>query len=220
MQVSPNHILGILIDMDGTFVDHIHTLTRCFQYACRELGHPEPNTDKVRRCIGGSMPVTMRKFLPPELIEAGKEIWRRRFDEIHLQGVEVLPGASELLDTCQAKGIKAAIFTNKTGSHSRAIIANEGFGHQLEFVIGAEDTNYRKPQPEFSAAAIQKMQLKGEQMAMIGDSPYDIQAARAGGMLAVCVTTGSHTREELREEGADLIFDSLNEVADWLRAYR
>ncbi|MFC0534862.1 HAD family hydrolase [Pelagicoccus mobilis] len=217
MQVSPNHIRGILIDMDGTFVDHIQTITRCFQYACRELGFPEPSTDKVKRSIGGSMPVTIQKFLPPEHVEAGKEIWRRRFDEIHLQGVVVLPGASELLDTCQATGIKAAIFTNKTGSHSRAIIANEGFDSQLEFVFGAEDTAYRKPQPEFSAAAIEKMQLEGQQMAMIGDSPFDIHAARAGGMLAICVTTGSHTREELESEGADLIFDSLSEVADWLR---
>lgn len=217
MQLSPSHIRGILIDMDGTFVDHIQTITRCFQYACRELGFPEPSTEKVKRSIGGSMPVTIQKFLPPEHVEAGKEIWRRRFDEIHLQGVIVMPGAAELLDTCQTAGVKAAIFTNKTGTHSRAIIANEGFAEQFEFVFGAEDTPYRKPQPEFSAAAIERMQLQGEQMAMIGDSPFDINAAKAGNMLAVCVTTGSHTREELKAEGADIVFDSLSEVASWLK---
>ena len=218
MQISPNQIRGILIDMDGTFVDHIQTITRCFQYACRELGFPEPSVEKVKRSIGGSMPVTIRKFLPPEHVEAGKEIWRRRFEEIHLQGVILLPGATELLEICQAAEIKTAIFTNKTGTHSRAIIANLGLSQQLEFVLGAEDTAYRKPQPEFSAAAIERMQLAGKQMAMIGDSPFDIHAAKAGSMLAICVTTGSHAREELEEEGADLVFDSLIEVADWLSA--
>ncbi|EDY83855.1 haloacid dehalogenase-like hydrolase, putative [Verrucomicrobiia bacterium DG1235] len=218
MQATPDKIRGILIDMDGTFVDHLQTLTRCFQYACRELGFPEPSAEKVRRSIGGSMPVTIQKFLPAEHVEAGKELWRQRFEEIHLQGVVVLPGAGELLDHCQSSEISAAIFTNKTGTHSRAIIENEGFTSQLAFVLGAEDTEYRKPQPEFTAAAIEKIGMRGEELAMVGDSPFDIQAARAGGMTALCVTTGSHSREELFEEGADHVFDSLREVADWLRS--
>ncbi len=216
MEVSPNNIRGILIDMDGTFVDHIQTITRCFQCACRELGFPEPSAEKVKRSIGGSMPVTIQKFLPAQHVEAGKEIWRRRFEEIHLQGVQILHGAEELLDHCNAAGLKAAIFTNKTGTHSRAILENEGFTERLDFILGAEDTPYRKPQPEFTAAAIEKMGIPGENLAMIGDSPFDIQAARAGGMSALCVTTGSHDREELLNAGADKVFDSLAEVAHWL----
>ncbi|MBD5782617.1 HAD family hydrolase [Pelagicoccus sp. NFK12] len=216
MEVTPSKIRGILIDLDGTFVDHIQTITRCFQYACRELGFQEPTAEKVKRSIGGSMPVTIQKFLPPEQVEAGKEIWRRRFEEIHLQGVIVLHGADELLDHCNSSGIKAAIFTNKTGRHSRAIIENEGYTERFEFVLGAEDTPYRKPQPEYSAAAIEKIGIPGEQLAMVGDSPFDIEAARAGGMAAICVTTGSHNREELLNAGADKVFDSLAEVSHWL----
>ncbi|MBC2604850.1 HAD family hydrolase [Pelagicoccus albus] len=216
MQVSPKQIRGILIDMDGTFVDHIQTITRCFQCACRELGYPEPSPEKVLRSIGGSMPVTIQKFLPPEQVEAGKEIWRRRFEEIHLQGVVVLPGATELLETCRAKEMKAGIFTNKTGTHTRAIIENEGFTEMLDFVLGAEDTPYRKPQPEFTAAAIEKIGIPGKGLAMIGDSPFDIKAGKAGGMTTLCVTTGSHSRAELEAEGADLVFDSLAEIAVWL----
>lgn len=216
MEVSPTNIRGILIDLDGTFVDHIQTITRCFQYACRELGFPEPSAEKVKRSIGGSMPVTIQKFLPPDQVEAGKEIWRRRFEEIHLQGVQVLHGADELLDHCNSSGIKAAIFTNKTGVHSRAIIDNEGYGDRLDFVLGAEDTPYRKPQPEYSAAAIEKMGVPAKHLAMIGDSPFDIEAARAGKMAAICVTTGSHNREELLNAGADKVFDSLADVSHWL----
>ena len=216
MQVTPAKIRGILIDMDGTFVDHLQTLTRCFQYACRELGYPEPTSEKVKRSIGGSMPVTIQKFVPPEHVEAAKELWRQRFEEIHLQGVVVMPGASELLDHCQASKILTAIFTNKTGRHTRAIIENEGFTDQFAFIYGAEDTDYRKPQPEFTAAAIKKTGLPGKSLAMIGDSPFDIEAAKAGGMTALCVTTGSHSRAELQDAGADLVFESLAEIADWL----
>ncbi|MDQ8188256.1 HAD family hydrolase [Pelagicoccus sp. SDUM812002] len=216
MEVSPSNIRGLLIDLDGTFVDHIQTITRCFQYACRELGFPQPSAEKVKRSIGGSMPVTIQKFLPADQVEAGKEIWRRRFEEIHLQGVVVLHGAEELLDHCNSTGIKAAIFTNKTGVHSRAIIENEGYGECFDFILGAEDTPYRKPQPEYTAAAIEKIGIPGNQLAMIGDSPFDIEAARVGGMAAICVTTGSHNREELLNAGANKVFDSLAEVAHWL----
>lgn len=216
MEVSPRNIHGILIDMDGTFVDHVQTLTRCFQCACRELGYPEPSAEKVKRSIGGSMPVTIQKFLPSELVEAGKEIWRRRFEEIHLQGVVVLHGAEELLDHCHAAGLKAAIFTNKTGVHTRSIIENEGFTDRLAFILGADDTPYRKPEPEFTAEAVKKLGIPAKNIAMIGDSPFDIQAARAGGLAALCVTTGSHDREELLNAGADKVFDSLAEVAHWL----
>lgn len=216
MQTSPKQIRGILIDMDGTFIDHVQTLTRCFQYACRELGFPEPSAEKVKRSIGGSMPVTIQKFLPAEHVESGKEMWRRRFEEIHLQGVRVLHGAEELLDHCHSEGIKAAIFTNKTGPHSRAIIENEGYTDRLAFVLGAEDSPYRKPEQRFTKIAIEKMGLPAENLAMIGDSPFDIQAAKAGGLTALCVTTGSHDREELLNAGADFVFDSLAEIAHWL----
>lgn len=217
MQAQTKPIIrGILIDMDGTFVDHSQTLTRCFQYACRELGQPEPSHEKVKRSIGGSMPITIQKFLPPESVEAGKELWRQRFEEIYLQGVRVLHGAEELLDRCAELQIQAAIFTNKTGRHTRAIVENEGLAGKLTFCLGAEDTPYRKPEPEFTQAALQKLGLDGSEVAMVGDSPFDIEAARAGGMTALCVTTGSHNRRELIDAGADEVFDSLIEIADWL----
>lgn len=202
--------------MDGTLVDHIATITRCFQYATSQLGFPEPSSEVVKRSIGGSMPVTIKKFLPPEKIEEGKRLWSKYFEEIHLEGVVVLTGAQALLDCCQRSGRKAAIFTNKTGRHTRAILENEALMAKIDFVLGAEDTPHRKPDPEFSRIALESMQLPAEEVAIIGDSPFDIQAAQAVGMTALCVTTGSHTADELLEAGADKVFASLQDIAAWL----
>jgi len=202
--------------MDGTLVDHSKALASCYQHACRELGQREPSLEEVRRAIGGSMPVTIRKFLPSQLVKRGKELWSERFGKIHLQDVELLEGARELLDRCCKLGIAAGVFTNKTGRHARAILDQEGLSPKLAFALGAEDTPYRKPQPEFSAIALEKLGLPGEQVAMIGDSPFDIQAAKNGSMTALCVDTGSHTSAELLEAGADRVFSSLSEIARWL----
>src|SRR5690606_8415695 len=105
---------------------------------------------------------------------------------------------------------------NKTGRHTRAILENETLLSKIDFALGAEDTPHRKPDPEFSRIALERMGLPAEEVAMIGDSPFDIQAAQTVGMAALCVVTGSHSREELLEAGADRAFASLQEIADWL----
>ncbi len=213
---DPSEIRGLLIDMDGTLINHMETLARCFQYACRTLGYPEPSLDVVTRSVGGSMPVTIQKFLPEQKVQEGIRLWSEHFEEIHLENLDLLPGAEALLDRCQATDRIAAIFTNKTGRHTRAILQKLGLSPKLAFALGAEDTPYRKPQPEFSHYAIKRLGLPPSAIAMIGDSHFDIQAAQAGGMIPLCVTTGSHTRSELESAGAALVFESLAEIATWL----
>ncbi len=217
MNSFQTNIRGLLIDMDGTLVDHIDTLTRCFQHATRKLGYPEPDAATVRRSIGGSMPVSIRKFLPEEKAEEGKALWRQHFDEIHLEGILVLPGARELLAHCQANAMPAAVFTNKTGHHTRAMVEQERLAPLLAFSLGAEDTPYRKPEPEFSKIAIERLGIPAENIAMVGNSPFDIQAAKAGGMTSLCITTGSHAKNELADEGADHVFENLLDLLAWLQ---
>ena len=213
-------IRGLLIDMDGTLVDHSETLARCFQHACIELGYPPPSRETVQRSIGGSMPVTIRKFLPEKEAEAGEDLWRKHFEAIHLEGVELMPGAVELLKNCRDKGIKAAVFTNKTGRHTRSILENESISELFTFALGAEDSPYRKPEPPFSELAVEKMELQASEITLVGDSPFDIQAAKSVGMLSICVSTGSHLREELDAAGADLVFDDLHQVSRWISKSR
>ncbi|MDQ8205553.1 HAD family hydrolase [Pelagicoccus sp. SDUM812003] len=218
MLPDAKEIKGLLFDMDGTLIDHLATLTRCFQLACSELGYPEPSLDRVKRTIGGSMPITIQKFLPPEKVEDGKRIWTDAFERFHLEGVVVLPGAERLLNLCRQTGRKTGVFTNKTGRHTRAILENENLLGLVDFALGAEDTPYRKPQPEYSQAVIETIALPAPQVAMVGDSPFDIQAAQAVGMRSLCVTTGSHTRQELQEAGADQVFETMEQIADWLES--
>ena len=212
-------IKGMLIDMDGTLVDHLETLVRCFQYATRQLGLPQPSHERVKRSIGGSMPVTMRKFVPEEHAEEAVRLWQAHFDEIYLEDFVVLPGADELLALRAKHGIKAAVLTNKTGDHTRAMLSKQGLSDRLDFALGTKDTPYRKPQVPFSEAALERLGLPAQNVAMIGDSPFDIQAATCVGMIPLCVATGSHTAEELLAAGAHQVFDDLAQVADWIERH-
>ena len=204
----------VLLDMDGTLVDHFETICRCYQYAAEKMGKTPPTYDQVKREVGGSMPVTIRRFFSDDELEEAKSHWNHRFDEIHLEGVILLKGARELLQALSKRGIDAAVFTNKGGSHSRNIIETLGLADSFKLVLGADDTAYRKPQPELSKIVLERLGVEAADAILIGDSPFDIDAAHCVGMTSFCVPTGSHSIEELRKAGTDRIFESLQEIAD------
>ncbi|MEM9161154.1 MAG: HAD family hydrolase [Verrucomicrobiota bacterium] len=220
MQIDLTQIKVAFIDLDGTLIDHSKALYRCFKYATSKLGEPVPSQELVQRSVGGSMPVTMRKFVPEEKIDDAIALWRERFEEIHLEDIIIMPGAHELLDAFDQEGIKAAVFTNKIGRHSRAMMTHIGLADRLLFTAGAEDTPYRKPQPEFAHHVLEKAAVAPEKALMIGDSPFDIAAAKNVGMTSFVVPTGSHTAEELAEDSPDQIFPSLTAIADHFKKLR
>jgi len=209
---------AVLLDMDGTLVDHFEALYRCYKFVAEKLDQKAPSQDEVRRGVGGSMPVTIRKFFPENVISEAIHLWRAHFDEIHLENVILLDGAMALLQTLHRNNIKTAVFTNKIGQHSRNICDDQGLSPYLAETLGAEDTEYRKPQPEFSRHILEKLGTSSSETIMIGDSPFDIEAAHCVGMTAFCVPTGSHSVEELESAGADYIFSSLREINDGLFA--
>ena len=94
---------AVLLDMDGTLVDHFETICRCYQYASEQMGKTPPTYDQVKREVGGSMPVTIRRFFSDDELEEAKRHWNHRFDEIHLEGVILLKGARELLKALAGK---------------------------------------------------------------------------------------------------------------------
>ena len=208
-QIKPQ---AVLLDMDGTLVDHFETLYRCYRYVSVALEQEAPSRDLVKRSVGGSMPVTIRKFFEEARIEEAIRLWEEHFDAIHLENVIVLDGARELLATLKELQVKAAVFTNKSGSHTRNICQDQGLSSFFSDILGAGDTEFRKPQKALTEIALSRLGADANASLTIGDSPFDIEAAHCVGMTAYCVPTGSHTAEELAEAGADRVFPSLRAI--------
>jgi phosphoglycolate phosphatase len=203
-------IRGVLFDLDGTLVDHFHTLFRCYEHTFNVLGLPVPSPQVVRRSVGGSMEVTMRKFVEERDVAEAAQIWREHFDRIHLEGIELFPGAGWIVRSLHARGLRLGVLTNKLGAHSRNICRHAGLEPYLQMVLGAGDTPYRKPQREFSEMALGRLGTQARETVLVGDSPYDIEAARHVGMAVPCVSTGTHTAAELRAAGAEEVFADLH----------
>jgi phosphoglycolate phosphatase len=207
-----------LFDLDGTLIDHFTAIHRSHSHTMRQLGLPAPTLEQVRSAVGGGLELAITKLVGPARLAEALPIYRTYWDATMLDDVVLLPGAHELLAMLHARGAKLAVFTNKLGSSSRLICAHLGIASLLDGIFGAQDTPWLKPQREFAAHALARLGAEPATTLLIGDSPFDVQAARNGGFACWVVTTGTHTADELGAAGADAIFSDLAAVGSRLAA--
>jgi phosphoglycolate phosphatase len=199
----------VLFDLDGTLLDHFAAIQRAHTHTMGLMGLPAPTAAQVRAAIGGGVEVAVTRLVGAARTAEALAIYRPFWDATMLDDVELFPGARELLVALKAKGVKNAIFTNKHGPSSRRICTHLGLDGLLDGNFGATDTPWLKPEPEFAAHAMRALGADPATTAMIGDSPYDLAAARNGGWDFFGVTTGTHTEAELRAAGAVNVYPDL-----------
>jgi len=151
--------------------------------------------------------------------QAGYAAYRRRafemLDAFELEGAATtkpFPGVRDILVRLKSHGVRLAVLTNSgRKSASEALRRGDLLG-LFEFVITRDDAEAMKPRPEGLLKAVHLLSLSKEEVYYIGDSPFDIHAARAAGIRVVSVATGSYSRERLKDEGADYVISSITEL--------
>jgi len=206
----------VLFDLDGTLLDHFSAIHRAHSHVRRHYGLPDATRDEVLRAIGGGLPDALKKTLGPihgHLLDEALPVYRAYWDATMLDDAVLFPGAVELLGTLHAAGTVCAVFTNKHGPSARRVCSHLGLDPLLAGVFGATDTPWLKPQPEFTAHVLNSLGADSASTALVGDSPWDVDAARLG-QLGGCfaVTTGTHSAEELHAHGATFVATGLTDL--------
>lgn len=155
--------------------------------------------------------------------DAGYREYRSRvfsiLDEFELEGAKStapFPGVRAALVDLKSKGVRLAVLTNSGRRSATEALGRAGLVDLFEFVLTREDTDAMKPSPDglFKAAKMFSMPL--DQIYYVGDSPFDIMAAKGAGIRVVSVATGNYSSDRLRGEGADYVIDSLSELGSVL----
>jgi len=205
--------LTVLFDLDGTLLDHFSAIHRAHSHVRRHYGLPEATREEVMRAIGGGLPAALKTMLGPEhehRLEEALPVYRDYWDRTMLDDVVLFPGALELLRALNDAGTKCAVLTNKHGPSARRVCSHLGLDPLLAGVFGATDTPWLKPEPQFAAHVLEKLGADAATTAMVGDSPWDVEAAkRAGFGGSFMVTTGTHSEAELRAHGAGHVAPGL-----------
>lgn len=201
----------VLFDLDGTLIDNFTAIHRCYSDVAEELGLHPKSYDEVRGAVGGSITVTMGKLIPPELAGRAVELYRAKFPAVMNEGLFAYEGVEWIVRGLREQGKTVAVFTNKDTRFSQKLLEHLGFDRLFHKIIGTGDSPWRKPEAEFTQFALEQLGACPSRTVMIGDSPYDIAAARNGGLLAIhCVTTGSHSAELLAKDKPDGIHRDMH----------
>jgi phosphoglycolate phosphatase len=202
----------VLFDLDGTLIDHFSAIHRCHVYAMRKLGLKEPSLAEVRAAVGGGLDEAIAKLAGRDKVAAALPLFIEHWNATNLDDVTLLPGALELLQRLNTDSVRCAVLTNKRGGAARQVCTHLGLDPFLAGVFGANDTPWIKPDERFMQHALKALGGTVATSVLVGDSPYDLAAARNSGVTFIGVTTGTHSAQELRADGATEVFADLSAV--------
>lgn len=192
-------IRTVLFDLDGTLIDHFRTIYRCYRHALEQMGLEPVSYEKVKATVGGGIRVTFSRLVAPEHVDEGVRLWGEKFSEIWQEGIDVLPGVEEWIPRLHAAGYQLGIYTNKEGYVARDIAAFLGWESYFAVIRGRLDTPWVKPAAELTEEVLTTLNAAPASTILIGDSPFDLETARRGGIRGYAIATGSHNEEQLRE---------------------
>ncbi len=210
-------IRGVILDLDGTVIDSNDAHAQAWVKAMEEAGY-RPDFQEVRRAIGMG-----GDFLLPRTLgldsegEAGRRISRRRkelFAAEHLPRLHPFPGGRELVELLRREGIRTVVGSSSKPEEVQEMLRLAGIEDLVDQVVTAGDVENAKPEPDVVQAGLERLDLPPDRVLMLGDTPYDIEAAFRAGVRTVAVESGGWEAGEL--EGALAVYRDLQ---DLLRNY-
>jgi phosphoglycolate phosphatase len=190
---------AILFDWDNTLVNTWPTITECYSDTFTALGLAPWTTEEVQARAHGSLRDHFPKLFGERAGEA-ERVFYETFHRIHLDRLEPLPGAADLLARCHDAGCYVAVVSNKVGDNLRVELAHLGWGKWIKKAVGARDAKRDKPAPDPIFMALDGTGIAPDHdVWMVGDTPADLKCAHAAGVLPVLFGGTGELTDGLRE---------------------
>jgi pyrophosphatase PpaX len=204
----------VLFDLDGTVVDSGGIILASMRHATQTVLGREFSDGELLANVGGPDLEAQMEALGPGRTAELVRVYREHNEPLH-ETLEGFDGIEATLDALRARGHRLGIVTAKRRATVELAFAQLPLSHLFETVVGGDETNRHKPDPAPLHLALERLGARAAEAAYVGDSPYDMQAARAGGLYAVGVTWGGiHERSALGD--ARVIVDRAEELLDVL----
>ncbi|WP_457608665.1 HAD family hydrolase [Nitratifractor sp.] len=203
----------VLFDLDGTLIDSTEAILESFASTFERLGGGMPDEGAIRRQIGHPLSEMYRNLgIAEERIDAYVRAYKEHYRQVHTQKTVLLPGSAEAVEQAAAFA-RLGVVTTKTGRYSRELLEHFGLMEHFDVLIGSEDVQRHKPDPEPVLAALERMGASVDRAWMVGDTCMDVEAALAAGVTPMGLSCGYGEVEDLRRCGAEVFPSALDAVA-------
>ena len=199
---------GVIFDIDGTLVDSNDAHAESWVDTFAEAGYDVPFA-VVRPLIGmGADKLLPRTISVSNESEIGKQLAQRRseiFQETYLPHLRPLNGSRELVLRVRADGLKPIVATSAKDKELKGLLKAAHVDDLMEEKATASDAKKSKPDPDIVHAAIEESSIPAADLVMIGDTPYDIEAAGRAQVRVIGFRSGGWSDADL--QGAAEIYD-------------
>ena len=209
----------VLFDLDGTLTDPEEGITESIRYALSSFGIEENDRAKLRSFIGPPLKTSFQEFysMSEDRAEIAIARYRERFADRGLYENAVYPEVENLLASLGETGACVALATSKPTVYALRILEHFGLDGYFDFALGSELDGTRTAKADVVAEVIEHFaETDLTKYVMVGDRSHDMVGARSNGIDSIGVLYGYGSRDEIVENGAMHIVESVGELTRFL----
>jgi HAD superfamily hydrolase (TIGR01549 family) len=211
-------ITAAIFDIDGTLVDSVDLHAAAWQMALERFGK-NVSLEKVRRQIGKGGDQLMPVFLSPielkrfgaELEQYRSELFKRKF----LPRVKAFPAVRQLFERIRQDGKRVALASSAKGDELKTYKKIAGIDDLIETQTSSDDAERSKPYPDIFHAALAELgDVAPDAVLVVGDTPYDAEAAGKANLRTLGLLCGGWSDNDLRKAGCVAIYRDPAELLE------
>jgi len=209
-------ITTLLFDIDGTLVDSNDYHAETWQQVFRKAGHDLP-IEMLHDQIGKGGDNLVPSLLPDLSEEEQERIAEGHgplYREQYMDRARPFPKARDLLARARQEGLTVALATSANPEELEHYVELLDAGDLIDLTTSQGDVENTKPAPDIFAAAVKKAGVAPEEALVIGDTPYDVLAAKRAGVETIALLSGGFSEEDLRAAGAIAVYKDAADLLD------
>ncbi|KXF82038.1 HAD-IA family hydrolase [Enterovibrio coralii] len=214
-------VKAVVFELDGTLVDTAPDIRCAAEEMLADLNLPSLNAEHVSDWVGDGMDRLIHRILsrqidgkvPDPIFRLGSALFLKAYQRREYKGATLFDGVLECLRELTRRKVPLVVVTNQATFAANELLTALGIRHHFTHVLGRDAMQEPKPSPDGLLEAALLLDVKPDQLLMVGGSVNDVHASRNAGCPVVCVSHGYNYGVDIRYAAPDVIIDSLSELA-------